>query len=250
MRFILILYFLLPFASVASEDTPDPVATTLKYCLSGSGNYYPYYTHDADKPGILPEIVKAILTTANIQGENLELPAKRTIQYLNSEQIDFDILSPSWLTDEEKRNPKFVFSAPIMDIKEFVVTQQKTPKGPLLRGQHVGTVRGYYYHDDMLFERLDFSSERELLQALKMGRVDRIIIGDLPARYWGEKLGIDFELNAEHSSGSLHLRLLAKHHALLPKLNAAIQVLRDSGRVAEIEQSYVTNLHSLPHNPH
>lgn len=88
MKQVLIVW-LFAFAGLTkAEQVPY-----LKYSLSGSGSFYPYFTHSEDAPGILPEMVEAILVKANIKGENLLLPAKRTNFYLEKQQIDFDIIS-------------------------------------------------------------------------------------------------------------------------------------------------------------
>ncbi|MEJ6474389.1 substrate-binding periplasmic protein [Pseudoalteromonas piscicida] len=214
----------------------------LKYSLSGSGSFYPYFTHREDAPGILPDLVEAILSRAEIQGENLLLPAKRTNFYLEKQQIDFDIISPDWLKAAQKQDKKFVYSEPILAIREYIVTRPSQPPITSLSGAEVGTVRGYYYHDDNHFDRIDFASEKELLKALHIKRIDYIIIGDLPALHWSEKLGIPFSFKQIHSEGMLTLRLLSKHENLLNKINGAISDLKETGEIEKIEQRYIAQL--------
>ncbi|WP_125716747.1 substrate-binding periplasmic protein [Pseudoalteromonas rubra] len=214
---------------------------TLKYSISGSGTFYPYFTNDPQHPGILPDLVAKILAQSALQGENIVLPAKRTNRYLASGKIDFDLISPAWLKAAQRSDPRFVFSQAILGIREYVVT--RTPTEPLraLSGLTVGTVRGYYYHDDDDFTRVDFESERALLQALNKGRVDRVIIGDLPARYWSEQDNVTLHFNQLHSHGTLHIRLRAEHTHLLPELNRAIETLRGSGQIAQVEAYYLAH---------
>lgn len=253
MRLIILFYLLLLFFSNpnAANLNTHPAAPLLKYSVGGSGNHYPYFTNDPNTPGILAEIIVDVLSQANIKGINVEQPAKRTVQYIESGLIDFDTISPSWLSESEKNDKRFVFSEPLIAVDEYVVTRPDFQSvQPLLSGQLVGTVRGYYYHDDEHFERADFASERELLLALKMGRIDRIIIGELPALYWSKHLDVDISLNSLHSSGLLHIRLLAKHAELLPLLNKAIAQLRESGRLKEIEQRYIKTLPTIPATSH
>lgn len=241
-----ILLFLIPllFSSQGIAASPEQqsvaqVRHTLKYSISGSGAFYPYFTNDPHHPGILPDLVERILTQASLQGENIVLPAKRTNRYLAAGKIDFDLISPAWLNSTQRTDPRFVFSQPILPIREFIVTQ--TPTEPLtnLSGQMVGTVRGYYYHDDDVFTRVDFESERALLKALSKGRVELAIIGDLPARYWSEQDKIDLHFNQLHSQGLLHIRLRAEHGHLLPQLNQAILTLQKTGQIARIETYYL-----------
>ncbi|MEI5640486.1 MULTISPECIES: substrate-binding periplasmic protein [unclassified Pseudoalteromonas] len=233
MKQILILGLLTISCLVCASEKPQ-----LRYSLSGSGSFQPYYTHQQQAPGILVEIVQAILVTTKIDGENLLLPAKRTNYYLENKLIDFDIISLDWLNEKQRKDARFIYSDPLLEVNEYVVT--RTPTRPLssLYGLEVGTVRGYYYHDDEQFKRVDFASEKELLQALHRGRVEQIIIGDLPALYWAKKLNIRFSFNYKHSQGKLRLRLLAKHQNLLANINQAIAQLQASGLIASIEQRY------------
>ncbi|MBQ4849409.1 ABC transporter substrate-binding protein [Pseudoalteromonas sp. MMG012] len=221
----------------------------LEYSLSGSGNYYPYYTHDPRAPGILPEAIQAILKEANITGEDLLLPAKRTNYYLQQQKIDFDLVSPSWLKDTELNNPQYIFSIAILPISEYIVTRLKTHVPPSLEHMIVGTVRGYYYHNDEVFERVDFNSEKELMLALHRKRVDQIIIGNLPALYWSKKLNIRFFMAAIHSQGYIHMRLLSKHKHLLPTINKAIEALSKKTYFKNIERKYLQSLSATSEGP-
>ncbi|OHU96145.1 substrate-binding periplasmic protein [Pseudoalteromonas byunsanensis] len=216
--------------------------TQLTYSVSGSGNYYPYYTHDPQHPGILPEVVTAILNTANIEGTNLLLPAKRTVLYLETGKIDFDLISPSWLNKQQRDDPRFIFSDAILSVDEYIVSTKKLASVPQLKGAEIGTVRGYYYHDDDHYERVDFNSEKELLQALARGRVELAIIGDLPAIYWAKELDIPIYLNSLHSQGEMHMRLQAKHEKLLPIINQAIETLHQQAFFKNITQRYVQSI--------
>ncbi|NOU52729.1 transporter substrate-binding domain-containing protein [Pseudoalteromonas sp. JBTF-M23] len=214
----------------------------LTYSVSGSGNYYPYYTHDPKHPGILPEIVSTILTKASITGENLLLPAKRTVLYLEQGKIDFDLISPSWLNEQQRKDTRFVYSDAILSVDEYLVSTHQFDKPITLNSKEVGTVRGYYYHDDSDFKRIDFNSEKELLQALHRGRIELAIIGDLPAIYWSQKLGVPIFFNTLHSQGNMHMRMQAKHRALLTRINKAINELHQQGQFQKIIQHYVQSI--------
>ncbi|BBN82855.1 hypothetical protein PA25_28400 [Pseudoalteromonas sp. A25] len=235
MRILLIIVAILMCGALKAN-------TQLTYSVSGSGNYFPYYTHDPKKPGILPEVVRAILNEAQIEGKNLLLPAKRTNLYLEQGKIDFDLISPSWLNEQQRNDTRFVYSEPILSVNEYIVATQRLAKPISLTGKEVGTVRGYYYHDDAHFTRIDFNSEKELLQALSRGRIEQAIMGDLPATYWSEKLNVPLFLNTLHSQGYMHIRLQAKLYALLPSINSAIKTLQSQNQFKKITQHYVKNI--------
>ncbi|MEC4088435.1 MULTISPECIES: substrate-binding periplasmic protein [Pseudoalteromonas] len=232
-------------AAPVDQRTHTPTAreaVTLKYSISGSGTFYPYFTNNPQHPGILPDLVARILTQSAIEGENIVLPAKRTNRYLESGKIDFDLISPAWLKASQLTDPRFVFSDAMLPIREYVVTRAPAPSLNNLSGRMVGTVRGYYYHDDDEFVRVDFESERALIQALNKGRIDIAILGDLPAQYWSAQDNVALHFNQLHSHGTLHIRLRAEHAHLLPVLNQAIQTLRDSGQITQIETDYLQHV--------
>ncbi|MDN3379029.1 MULTISPECIES: transporter substrate-binding domain-containing protein [unclassified Pseudoalteromonas] len=225
-------------------------SVTLKYNLTGSGNYFPYYTGDSDLPGIFPEIVQQILNTANIQGEHVVLPAKRTVKSLITGKIDFDIISTAWLSKQERDNPLFVYSEPLFQMSEYLVSLPKHAKKwqslAAINGNNVGTVMGYYYYDDDEFSRMDFPSEKELILALQRQRLEVVIISELSALFWSRELGVQVALGAAHSDGFLRIRILHKYHHLLPQINQAIKQLHQEGTISSIEQKYIDIINKIP----
>lgn len=221
---------------------PQSYAEQLKYNITGSYSWYPYFiANQPDAPGIISELIPQILSLANIEGENLSLPPKRTNNALETGQLDFDVVSPSWFENQDF-GPLFVKSDPIMPITEYVVTRPENVESfkeiTGIKGKQIGTVRGYLYHDDKEFIRVDFTSEQELIKALDKHRITAIISGNYPALYWSNKLKIPVGLAAVHSDGVLVLRLRKEHAALLPALNHAIAQLKANGKVEQIIQKY------------
>lgn len=225
-----------------------PNSAVLKYNVSASGNHYPFYTSNPLKPGILPEVITAIIAQAEITANHVDLPTKRITQYLENEYIDFDVITLKWLPEKERNNPRFIFSDPIIPATEMIVALPEQvaqfQSKQTLYGKNVGTVLGYYYHDDELFNRVDFPSEKELMLALARKRIDVAIMGVHTAAYWSKQLNVKTEFGAEHSHGYLRVRLLAKHKALLPKINQALEHLHSSGFIKSIENKYIEHIPS------
>lgn len=221
------------------------IEPTLKYDLSGSSMWVPYFMEDPRKPGILGELVPQILVKAGVKGQQVMLPAARMVVALEKGDIDFDIISPSWFSHREFTS-KYVLSEPLVPIAEYIVqlaaTTSKITKMEDIAGRRIGTVRGYYYHNDNDFDRVDFSSEKQLIQALKSNRISYAIIGDLPAKYWSNQLGVAINLSVLHSQGYLHIRLRNEHAPLLNQLNKAIFSLKEAKIVNDVTQKYVNAL--------
>lgn len=109
-----------------------------------------------------------------------------------------------------------------------------------IRGQEIGTVRGYLYHDDSEYTRIDFKSERELIIALQKGRIQAAIAGDLTALYWAKELEVPIALAAVHSDGVLVIRMRKEHQALLGQINDAISQLRSQGVIDALLAKYTS----------
>jgi len=218
----------------------------LKYNITSSGNYYPYYTNNPVEPGVLPEIIEKILSDADISASHVNLPTKRITKYLQDEVIDFDVITLKWLPESERNNPQYIFSEPLVNATEIVVSLSENinnwQSANSLYNKNVGTVLGYYYHNDNLFNRIDFPSEKELMIALARKRVDVAIIGKLPALHWSKQLNVDIAFGPQYSHGLLKIRLLSKHKALLPAINKAIKNLHSSGFIQQVADKYMANI--------
>lgn len=216
--------------------------TVLKYNVNGSSSWVPYYVpNQPEHPGILGELVPQILIQAKIDSEKHNYPPKRTNQALDSGLLDFDFVSPSWFPNKDMGD-KFVTSDPIIEIQENIITLKENANTwaniASIKGQVIGTVRGYLYHDDNVFTRFDFTSERELIKALHKKRINAAISGDLPALYWSKQLNLPITLATVHSDGVLVMRLRKEHKGLLPRINAAIATLKANGTIKTITDKY------------
>ncbi|WP_434928948.1 substrate-binding periplasmic protein [Shewanella sp. HL-SH5] len=219
----------------------------LKYNVNGSSSWVPYYVpNQPEHPGILGELVPQLLIQAKIGSEKQNYPPKRTNQALDSGLLDFDLVSPSWFPNEDMGD-KFVTSDPIINIQENIITLKENAVAwqniDSIKGQVIGTVRGYLYHDDAFFTRFDFTSERELIKALHKKRINAAISGDLPALYWSKQLNLPITLATVHSDGVLVMRLRKEHKDLLPRINAAIAILKANGTIKTITDKYT--LHAI-----
>jgi polar amino acid transport system substrate-binding protein len=216
--------------------------TALKYNVNASSSWVPYYiTESSKEPGILGELIPLLLAKANIEIEKHNFPPKRTNYALDNGLLDFDFVSPGWFPNQEL-GTLFVQSNPIIAIQENIITLEEKANDwqsiDNIKGKEIGTVRGYLYHDDAEFIRVDFTSERDLIRALYKNRVCAAISGDLPALYWAKKLNNPITLAAIHSKGHLVMRLRKEHAALLPQINAAIAELELNGTTQSIIDKY------------
>lgn len=214
----------------------------ITYDVSGSEGWAPYYmlTKHGDEYGILPELMKLIFKKAKLRAKSVNYPPKRTNAYLKEGILDIDLVNPEWISDLNIRN-SYVYSDGLFEIKEYYMTTKTFEPGELLADpakSKVGMIRGYYYHNQDDYIRLDFPSEKALLEALDKSRVNVIICGDLPAQYWGKKLNVKPEYYKLHSQGMIKLRMRKELNYLLPVINEAIQQLKQEGKIATVMEKY------------
>lgn len=243
LLFIVLIAMALPVT--AEKQDNQSASTVLRYDISGSSAWYPYFIPDSKKPGIVAELVSVLLAEAQITGQQVALPPKRTLFALTNGELDFDVISPSWFPNS-KVPEGFVLSDGLIEIREYVVTlpqnAQRFQQSSALNNQNIGTIRGYFYNNDKLFTRVDFLSESKLIKALLMGRIEAAIIGDLPALYWAQQNNAKIAFGPINSKGDLHIRLQAKHARLLPQINQAIEIMKQQGTVSQIVAQYLSVL--------
>lgn len=241
-RYLVRAFFVLLLSQAVSAHGSE--AIVLRYVISDSNNWAPYRISSRENPGVLGELVPAILRTANMKGLPAQLPPQRTLKALEKGQLDFDIISPAWFAENEIQGD-FLLSDPILPLREHIVSMPGEWKaGDDYRGRAVATVLGYFYHDDHSFTRQDYPSEREVVMAVANGRIDIGILGDLPALYWASKLNLKIELNTLHAEGALHIRLRKELAPILPQINTAIATLKANGKTDEIIQKYIHDIHN------
>ncbi|WP_206483339.1 transporter substrate-binding domain-containing protein [Thalassotalea sp. G2M2-11] len=230
--------------SANKTQVSDTETLRLKYEPSGSNSWFPYYIKSEQRQGILPELIPLVLQRADIEGQEVALPAARTNLALASGEIDFDFINPEWLPATTPLET-FIFSVPIMPIKEYFIALKDSDIETLPEKMkqssdiRIGTVHGYYYHDDDLFTRVDFSSEKNLIRALKHGRIKYAICGEVTAKYWSKILDVPIVVGAIHSDGYLHFRFRKELAEVVPRINQAITELKQAGLIDKIVSSYL-----------
>lgn len=223
---------------------PKAEEVILKYSPTGSDSWFPYYIAEHPKKGVIPELMTLILDLASIKAQETVLPPARTNLALVNGEVDIDFINPQWLPTREKSD-KFVFSEAILPIKESFIALPTTDISALAelltqsKNVEIGTVRGYYYHDDELFKRHDFSSEKSILMALERQRIKYAICDNVTAQYWAKVLNMSIVFGEVHSDGFLHMRIRREHAYLLPRINEAIAILKQQHSINNIIAKYI-----------
>lgn len=214
----------------------------LRHSVNPNGTWIPWGTDpENNEPGIFPEVIELILEEAKFVGEPVVLPTKRAIHSLKNGQIDFDFVNPDWFPNGDV-GKDFVTTLPVVMIKEYFVTLP-TSKHQIINTQEiyggvVGTIRGFYYYDDDSFTRMDFNSEKALVEGLGKKRFEVAILEEMTARYWSRKTNIELHYAVVHTEGKMVMRLNNSKAPFLPELNAAISRLQSQKKLEQVLDKY------------
>lgn len=217
-------------------------AEPLRYNLPSDSKFLPYTgTGNADKPGIYDELIPIVMARAEIPIDPVDLPIKRAIKSLEDGLIDFDFVSRDWFPNGDIGDA-FVASEPIFTMTEYYITLPQnralymTPES--LEGKVVGTIVGYYYYNEQAFVRMDFRTERSVIEGLQRNRFEVAILEEMTAHYWAAQTGISIGFAGVHTQGKILMRLREEHKSLLPKINMAVRTLTQDGTIARIIEKY------------
>jgi len=228
-------------ASESMIGTELPV----KYSVVGSGYSYPYYSKDPNREGIVPDIIKLIFDDSNIISKEIIYPPGRIEPSFDKKSLDLDIFNPQWMVNKDERS-LYAFSLSIIPFEDHIVYLTTTKAAIFIQGKlfdkDIGTVRGYSYGDNTVIKRVDFHSEKALIQALKLNRLEYIICNKNIAKHWAKQLSVSIEIGPVYSEGFLHIRLRKKLKHLLPRINQSINKLIENGEINKVLQSYLSNL--------
>jgi hypothetical protein len=230
---LLLIICLLPNLTLAQQP--------LRYDVVGKTNWAPYFTQNEEHPGIIVEIIERALSEAGIPLEPVQPGKYTTPNAIEQDEVDIDIISPSWFKDN-KIPEEFIISARIIPIAEYIVyrpdDEYKWPNKEALYDRHVGVVRDYRYHDEQKYVRDEYDSEHDLLLALKHKKTNVAIVGELPLYYWSHSLDLDVKRGPLHSRGYLHIRIGKDNVYYLKLINKAIASMKQSGEIDRIFESY------------
>ena len=221
--------------------------------LNIGGNVMPPWSMEdgPDGAGINVDIVREAAKRAGYDTTYKVVPFKRKLEDFRQQAIDVDPGSnPQWRTDDKDIS---VYSIPFYESFNVVLVRKDSGISAEtvqdLKGKRIGCLAGYNYTDgfheafasgDLL--RDDANAHESNVKKLNAKRVDGVIIDQETAGYIIKELGLNPEdftpAYAFQTKSVLHIRLHKSKEALLPKLDAALQAMKDDGTIQRIVEKY------------
>lgn len=229
---------------------PNPWIVADEFRVLAHNKAFPpyFFTKENAQTGFYKDFFEAI---GELTGDTFRFhshPIKRGLVMFEESQIDIEPgINPLWRVDEKTPGLYSIPYAQSVDIILFAPGKRIAITKPAdLSGKRIGVVRGYQYpgfsrlFESGAIERYDVTDESLLLGMLPLGRLDQVIINKDLALYEMQN-NPDYrslELGYEVSRVDVMLRLHPCVGTALPRLNAAIKHLIDSGRVEQIWRKY------------
>ena len=203
---------------------------------------------------------RAILADADLSVTMVDLPGARRRRDFIDGRIGIDCcLNPRWLRPGEDPADMHFSTAFYSLVEHYIFTPvlAGTPATrEVLLEKRYATIAGYYFEgDEILTNRVTVRDWGDVVRVLTAGRADFAFINDLEY-HWRRSHGTipkTLKLGPVHDRYSVHVRLHDRYRDLLPAVNAAIDRLTESGRIAALIEEGVHHVpvpeHAVGHGP-
>ena len=226
------------FSLVACTSKQDELV------MATNAEFPPYEYHEGDKiVGIDVEICQAI---ADEMGKKLVIEDMAFDSVITSVYTGKADLGAAGLTITEDRLKNINFSTPYATAAQvIIVTEDSDIASPDdLVGKKIGVqlgTTGDIYAEDIENAELErYNKGFEAVQALSQGKIDAVIIDNEPAKvYVSQNDGLKI-VDEAFTYEEYAIAIAKDNTALLNEVNAAISKLKESGKLDEIVDKYIS----------
>ncbi|OWY39018.1 hypothetical protein CEK28_09005 [Xenophilus sp. AP218F] len=219
--------------------SPLATAQTLRAGMAGGGDGVRQQADLAMLQGYRA-LLAQIAAQSGIHFELAAYPPQRLDQLFQLARLDVEVgVNPGWRSLSPVAG---FYTLPIGEL-EFVLCRAPVARGEARNGR-LGVPAGLRYPQlDSLFlsrqwQRQDAADEAELLDQLRLGKVQAVVLERGRAEYWsGAAASVGCQPGESAGSVPVMLRLHPQYRGLLPRLNQAIQALGNQGKLRPLFHS-------------
>lgn len=212
--------------------------------MATNAEFPPYEYYEGDKVvGIDAEIAQAIADDMGYELVIEDMAFDSIIAAVQSGKADF---GAAGMTVNEERQQSVSFTDTYAHASQVIITKMdseiKTPDDLVGKtvGVQLGTTGDIYSSDieDATIER--YNKGFEAVQALTQGKIDAVIIDREPAKVFvSENTGLVI-LDESFTEEDYAIAVAKENTELLEKMNASLANLKDSGKLQEIIDKYIS----------
>jgi arginine/lysine/histidine transporter system substrate-binding protein len=231
---------------VSEKDTADVEENTTKLIMATSADYKPFEYHEitssGDKiVGFDIDVANALAEEMNAELEIRDMDYSGLLSSLQSKRVDFVIAAMS-PTDERKKNVDFSDAYFITKFAALSPPGKEYNSINNLNDLKIGVQLGSTQEAAAKAAGLDtFALNKfpELVQELKAGRIDTILVEDTVAGEYTKQNGDALSSTVIEDLPGLDVAIaFPKGSEQVESFNQAIQALVDNGTLAEIEANW------------
>lgn len=213
--------------------------------MATNAEFPPYEYHDGDKiVGIDAEIAQAIADDMGLELVIEDMQFDSIIAAVQSGKADIGVAG---MTVTEDRIASVDFSIPYTTSAQVIILKEDsdiTSPGDLgskTIGVQLGTVGDTYASEDLKNAKIErYNKGFEAVQALSQGKVDAVIIDREPAKVFvSQNEGLKI-LDEEYTVEDYAIAIAKDNTELFQQVNASLTKLKDSGKLQEIIDKYIT----------
>ena len=216
--------------------------------MATNAAFPPYEYYEGEEiVGIDVEIMRAVCDELGMTLKVEDMEFDSIITAVQGGKAD---VGAAGMTVTEDRLQSVNFSSPYTTAKQvIIVAEDSTIASPddlsgKIIGVQTGTTGDIYVTDDYEAEGLAtisrFSKGNEAVLSLTQGKIDAVVIDNEPAKVFVEQNEGLKILDTEYITEEYALALAKEDTDLLNKINDALAKLKDSGKLQEIIDKYIT----------
>ncbi|MDR3289741.1 MAG: transporter substrate-binding domain-containing protein [Rickettsiales bacterium] len=237
-KYLLVIMALLGIANLQAK--------TLRVGTNATYPPFESFNEKGELVGFDIDLLNSIAKKLNYKLEYIDLPFEGLIQELESEKVDLVI---SCLSETSDRKKKVNFSDGYMKIGVFVIVKQdnntiksaKDLKKGIKLGVETGSSQVKYSEENYKGVELVFFNNVDIYTALETGKVDAILMDDIPALAYLKSKGkgklkiVGDKINPKNAGMAFN----KKNTALLKEINKALKEVRSSGEYKKIYDKWI-----------
>ncbi len=214
--------------------------------MATNAEFPPYEYHDDETQKIVGIDVEICDAIANELGRKLVIEDMAFDSVLTSVQTGKADIGAAGLTITEDRLKNINFSTPYATAAQVIIVPEgsdiTTPDDLVGKkiGVQLGTTGDIYAEDieDATLER--YNKGFEAIQALAQGKIDAVIIDNEPAKVFVSQNDGLYIIDEAFTYEEYAIAIAKDNDQLLNDVNAAIKKLKESGKLDEIVNKYIS----------
>lgn len=227
-----------------AADSGSGSKATLVMATNAAFEPYEYYDDNGTIVGIDAEVAALIAEELGMELQIEDMEFDSIITAVSSGKADMGMAGMT-ITEDRKKNINFTDTYATAR-QVIIVTEDSDIKGAedladKTIGVQLGTTGDIYVSDEVEGATVErYNKGFEAVQALSQNKVDAVVIDNEPAKKFVEQQEGTKILDEAYTEEEYAIAIAKDNTELLDKVNAALEKLKEEGKIDEIVNKYIT----------